>query len=169
MNSKMTVCKTCGTEIAKTAKSCPKCGAKNSKPIFLRPWFIIIIVLALLIGAKTIIDSSNASSFEIDGKTYSANDIIKNGNSSVFLDKYCVVYLEVDEVIGNFNKILGKDQAEIWCPHNAAEYYNASETKIIQIMESLNSGDKIKVTGRIDFVGTMQVVVDDVQSIEIVK
>ncbi|MCI8856164.1 MAG: DUF4352 domain-containing protein [Clostridiaceae bacterium] len=28
-NSKMTNCKSCGTEIAKSAKSCPKCGAKQ--------------------------------------------------------------------------------------------------------------------------------------------
>ncbi len=53
MNDKMTTCKHCGAQIAKAAKICPQCGGKNKKPLFLRPWFIIlavIIVLAVLGG-----------------------------------------------------------------------------------------------------------------------
>lgn len=46
--SKMTACKTCGTEIAANAKTCPKCGAKNKKPIYKRPWFIVLMVLLAL-------------------------------------------------------------------------------------------------------------------------
>ncbi len=46
--SKMTACKTCGTEIATNAKTCPKCGAKNKKPIYKRPWFIVLMVLLAL-------------------------------------------------------------------------------------------------------------------------
>ena len=32
--SKMKNCKVCGAEIATSAKSCPKCGAKNKKSIW---------------------------------------------------------------------------------------------------------------------------------------
>ena len=46
--SKITTCKTCGTEIAANAKTCPKCGAKNKKPIYKRPWFIVLMVLLVL-------------------------------------------------------------------------------------------------------------------------
>ncbi|MBR5342815.1 MAG: DUF4352 domain-containing protein [Oscillospiraceae bacterium] len=49
-NSKMTVCKHCGAEIAKSAKVCPQCGGKNKKPIFLRWWFIALVVI-IIIGA----------------------------------------------------------------------------------------------------------------------
>ena len=35
--SKMKNCKACGAEIATSAKSCPKCGAKNKKP-FYKKW-----------------------------------------------------------------------------------------------------------------------------------
>lgn len=43
-------CKTCGTEIAKNAKSCPKCGAKNKKGFLLKIilgfiGFIILVVI----------------------------------------------------------------------------------------------------------------------------
>lgn len=46
-NNKMTTCKTCGKEMAKNAKVCPNCGAKNKKPI---PWFIAIIVVIVIIA-----------------------------------------------------------------------------------------------------------------------
>lgn len=45
--SKMIVCKTCGAEIAKSAKSCPHCGAKNKKPVFKRWWFWVIVIALL--------------------------------------------------------------------------------------------------------------------------
>lgn len=46
--AKMTVCKACGNEVAKSAKACPNCGAKIKKPIYKRVWFWILIVVVLL-------------------------------------------------------------------------------------------------------------------------
>ena len=48
--AKMIRCKTCGEEIAQNAKRCPKCGAKNKKPIFRRWWFWTLIALILIIA-----------------------------------------------------------------------------------------------------------------------
>ena len=42
-------CKTCGTEIAKNAKSCPKCGAKNKKSVILKI-ILGIVGFIILIG-----------------------------------------------------------------------------------------------------------------------
>lgn len=51
MADKMTTCKSCGAEIARSAKACPKCGAKNKKPIYKRVWFwILAVILVLGIG-----------------------------------------------------------------------------------------------------------------------
>ena len=48
---KMTICKHCGAEIAAGAKTCPKCGGKNAKPIYKRVWFwILVAVLVIGIG-----------------------------------------------------------------------------------------------------------------------
>lgn len=47
MSQKMTNCKACGHEIAKSAKACPACGAKNKKPFFKKWWFWVIVVLLL--------------------------------------------------------------------------------------------------------------------------
>lgn len=41
---KLIQCKSCGEQIAKSAKSCPHCGAKNKKPFYKRWWFWLIIV-----------------------------------------------------------------------------------------------------------------------------
>lgn len=47
-NKKLKVCKHCGAQIARSAKTCPSCGGKNSKPFYLKWWFITIVVLVLL-------------------------------------------------------------------------------------------------------------------------
>ncbi|MBQ9045334.1 MAG: zinc ribbon domain-containing protein [Oscillospiraceae bacterium] len=49
MAGKMTTCSHCGAEIAASAKTCPKCGAKNKKPIYKKWWFYLIVV-AVIVG-----------------------------------------------------------------------------------------------------------------------
>lgn len=53
MSKKLITCKACGQEIAKSAKACPHCGAKNKKPIFKKWWlWAIIVVLIISIGTS---------------------------------------------------------------------------------------------------------------------
>lgn len=47
MAGKMRACKSCGAEIASSAKTCPQCGARNKG---LPLWATIIIVLVVLLG-----------------------------------------------------------------------------------------------------------------------
>ena len=63
MSKKLTTCKACGQEIAKSAETCPHCGAKNKKPIFKKWWFwAIIVVLIIAIGTSgNDTDSGNTS------------------------------------------------------------------------------------------------------------
>ena len=49
MMNKMVACKTCGKEMAATARVCPHCGAKNKKPIFGKWWFWAIVAV-LVVG-----------------------------------------------------------------------------------------------------------------------
>ena len=48
MKKNLTNCKVCGHELAKNAKTCPNCGAKNKKPFYKRTWFIVLAVLVVL-------------------------------------------------------------------------------------------------------------------------
>lgn len=66
--SKMINCKSCGAEIAVSAKSCPKCGAKNKKPIWKRwwVWILAVIILFAAIGGMTGNSNTNDSSSSTD-------------------------------------------------------------------------------------------------------
>lgn len=61
--SKLIPCKTCGAEIAKSAKSCPHCGAKNKKPFFKKLWFwvMVIILLCILVNSKSSVTRKNTA------------------------------------------------------------------------------------------------------------
>ena len=50
-NNKMTTCKTCGKEMAKSAKICPSCGAKNKKLGGVLVAIGIVIVLIAFVGS----------------------------------------------------------------------------------------------------------------------
>ena len=82
-NNKMTTCKTCGKEMAKSAKVCPSCGAKNKKPFFTKPWFIAIVAL-IIIGA---IDSGgkykSGNTTTVADKTNSDNSEVKDTTAEI--------------------------------------------------------------------------------------
>ncbi|MBQ7096507.1 MAG: DUF4352 domain-containing protein [Clostridia bacterium] len=48
--SRMIKCKVCNEDMAANAKTCPKCGAKNKKPIY-KKWWVWAIVAVVIIGA----------------------------------------------------------------------------------------------------------------------
>lgn len=51
---RMVICRTCGEEIAASAKVCPKCGGRNKQPIFKKWWFwaIVVVVVFGAIGSR---------------------------------------------------------------------------------------------------------------------
>ena len=60
---KMTVCKNCGTPIAKNARVCLACGAKKKKPFYKRVWFILLIVI-LAIAAIPFVKRNQREKFD---------------------------------------------------------------------------------------------------------
>ncbi|WP_252217345.1 DUF3862 domain-containing protein [Clostridium sp. VAP41] len=62
--SKMIKCKTCGADIASSAKTCPGCGAKNKKPFYKKWWVWFIVVIVLIGAAGSGANSNNNSSTE---------------------------------------------------------------------------------------------------------
>lgn len=50
-----------GAEIAKDAKTCPNCGAKNKKPLYKRVWFWILIAIVVIVVVVIIIASVGGS------------------------------------------------------------------------------------------------------------
>lgn len=62
--SKMIKCKTCGADIASSAKTCPGCGAKNKKSFYKKWWVWFIVVIVLIGAAGSGANSNNNSSTE---------------------------------------------------------------------------------------------------------
>lgn len=82
MSTKMIKCKTCDGEIASNAKVCPKCGAKNKKPIYTKWWlwtfiFLIVIIVAVSSGEDDTSDnlSSNNTSVATSSENISENNV----------------------------------------------------------------------------------------------
>lgn len=74
--NKMTNCKTCGAEIASSAKTCPSCGAKNKPPAYRRVWFWLLIVFVVIptIGLIYGSNDDNSDTLNKSNSTVSSSD-----------------------------------------------------------------------------------------------
>lgn len=59
----MTICRNCNTPMAKNAKICPSCGAKNTKPFYQKWWFLVLIIV-LAVSALNSIGKSKKEKFD---------------------------------------------------------------------------------------------------------
>ena len=88
MNKKMTNCKACGQEIAKSAKACPHCGAKNKKkhPILIGiiVFFVLIAIIASSGGddepKKVENADTNKVETSVDNKEDVKDDVVEEKN-----------------------------------------------------------------------------------------
>lgn len=96
--NKMTKCKSCGADIASSAKHCPSCGAKNKKPIYKRVWFWILVVVLLIAIADFVASKVNPSdSIEIETTT--------EGDSNAYVDRSeATVEIDCDKLAEAYNK-----------------------------------------------------------------
>ena len=157
MSEKMTKCKSCGNDLALSAKTCPSCGAKNKKPIFKKWWFwlIIVIVLIGIVSASGGDDSSSSSSAGNDTVSsteasiiVSADDLIRAYvNNSVSADsQYKNKMVTVSGTIYSVDDgyiIIEPDSDDLWL-NNIYAYYDSGE---IEKLGSFVKGDRITVTG----------------------
>lgn len=170
MSEKMTKCKSCGNDIASSAKTCPNCGAKNSKPIFKKWWFWVIIVVLLIavIGAAGGDDtgSSSSSGESVAQSTeaailVSADDLIRAYvNNSVSADaQYKDKLVTVSGTIYSINEgyvVIEPNADDLWL-NNIYAYYSSGE---IGKLADYAKGDKITMTGECQgegFVGDVEI------------
>jgi len=107
--SKMVKCKTCGEEIAKDAKICPKCGAKQKSHKILG---IVLAVLGILIilavigssgddeGPKRATSNGNPQTSTSSEPTVEPDDEVFTVGDSVSLNDVVVTLVDVSESTG---------------------------------------------------------------------
>ncbi len=100
--SKMTSCRHCGAEIAAGAKVCPKCGGKNKRPLYKRPWFLVLAVLLVLALAGSLGGQSQSSApEESDGTAAQENSAPAETASGESIDYSPCSVSEMMELLGS--------------------------------------------------------------------
>lgn len=153
MSTKMTKCKSCNSDIATNAKTCPTCGAKVKKPIYKKWWFwLLIIIVVIAIGSVGGSDEGNTndkpvqttlSSADTDETQKAEEDIwTKSGTYKVGTDipagEYLVVatgyncYVEVNkDSTGTFDSIVANDNTStrVYVSLLDGQYFKVSDGK----------------------------------------
>lgn len=175
---KMSACKHCGAEIAANAKVCPKCGGKNKRPLYKRPWFLVLAALLALAIVGNLGGQSQDPAPEEDAGTTAQENLApadtERGEEPVYTA--CSVS-EMMELLGN-NALKASEQYEgqymevtgrlavidsdgkyiALYPQNndfsiiGVQCYIKNEAQRTAVME-LSVGDTVTVKGKITGVG----------------
>ncbi len=94
--TKMKNCKACNAEIAKSAKVCPMCGAKNKQPIYKRWWFWTIIgIIAISIisnssdNSEPSVEKKAADKANTETVNYNVGDVITTDKFEIEVTGVC--------------------------------------------------------------------------------
>lgn len=174
-NKKMMLCKTCGTPMAKSAKKCQACGAKNPKKR-IKKLIALLIVLAIVVGypaffiirdnTSATITARNNESFNYAKLRSIYSDYMLNDNYDEFVNEYLPAEVVVK---GNITEI---DTTSVGLSTDGVNYHvESGACNIIKIeinneyvymisydlytkaeeydFGKLNVGDKVVATGYI--------------------
>lgn len=166
---KLTKCGSCGNEMAKSAKVCPNCGAKNKKP-FYKKWWIwgIIAVVIIAVGASSGGDKTNIAQTDpssavekTEAITYEVVDLssmiedLKN-NALKAKNEYQDKYIEVTGKIKNFDSdgqyiSIEPTTADMW-NFDSMMCYIKDENQKSFLLEK-NVGDTVTIKGKVKSIG----------------
>lgn len=149
--AKLVACKTCKSEIASNAKNCPHCGVKRKKPIFLRAWFVLILIAGIAVSSIFVrLKIADATvTVVVNGETSytkfsEVNELVKN-NYQGYLDAYrnsgaTISFIATVDHTEPEYSFSGKYEG-------FTAYCLGHYIKVVAIAP-YEKGDKIKVTGR---------------------
>lgn len=96
-NKKMMVCKTCGAQMAKSAKKCQSCGAKNPKKR-IKKLVILLVILGIVVGypaffiirdnTSATITAKNGEEFNVSGLNKVYREYLLNDDYKEFVNEY---------------------------------------------------------------------------------
>ena len=119
--SKMKNCKHCGTEVAKSAKVCPKCGGKLGIPKFV---IFLIVIVVIIVGSLAAKDGATGENKEKEKFSY---EITKQ-----YADEFKFGYYIEGTVKNNRDKDYSYVQIEFIC-------YDASGNNLGTAVDNTNN------------------------------
>lgn len=176
----MKPCKICGEMIAKNAKVCPKCGAKQKGPFGI----IVLAIIVILFGASILsnegskedtttetespVESATITKLtekddqeKADSRSYTDTDITEmleslEKNASAATDKYKGKYIAVTGELTNIDA-----QGSYICINDPSNKYSLADVQcyikgndeIANIVKTLTKGQTITVKGKVTDVG----------------
>lgn len=166
---KIVRCKACGNDMAKSANSCPNCGAKNKKPIYKKWWFwiavgiLVIVIAASSGGDKTDTDSASSTNETTNTETITFESVdldtmlesLKN-NAMKAEKEYKNKHIEVTGKIKNFDSdgkyiSIEPTNADVW-NFDSAMCYIKNDTQKNVLIEK-NVGDVVTIKGKVKSIG----------------
>ena len=179
-SEKMISCRTCGADIAKSAKVCPSCGAKNKKPIYKRWWLWVLVVLLLIgmsgggetdqveAGAPDPAPSAPAES-EIEYQVFTVKQLMDDLESNALKaeqthDGQYVELTGVLSVVDSDGKYIGIAPPDSLGLESVLCYIQ-SEEQLNTVLE-MKTGDYVTVRGKITDVGEILGYVMDIAEIK---
>lgn len=171
-NKNLITCKTCGAQMAKSAKACPSCGAKNKKKPLIKiiiPLVIVLVLVGVYVAAIMNTTSSKAI-LTVNGSEYSwgeykdlYHEYYLNGNAIEFSEDFTPATAEIsgeitkisDAIIGSTmngnmptKSTLMKYEITIdgGCTYSVIyKYYDQNDYDF----SHLSVGDKVRVKGMV--------------------
>ncbi|MDR0879510.1 MAG: FxLYD domain-containing protein [Clostridioides sp.] len=101
--AKMKECQACGKEMSASAKACPNCGHKNKKPIYKKPWFIVLAIIVVIGIASKIGNGGTSTTASTAGTSTKATSETKKEEPKK--EKYEIV----GEITSETNALGGVD------------------------------------------------------------
>ena len=80
--NRLTICKSCGSQIAKSAKQCPYCGAKQKKPFYKHVWFWVLIVIVVLIAYSSSGEEQQSTASDPTATSQVINEIVSDSKDT---------------------------------------------------------------------------------------
>jgi hypothetical protein len=187
----MIACKTCGEEIAKNAKICPKCGAKNKQVSPVKGLIALLILIAAIAiiagnGKKTTNNAAKSGeegSAAVSGSVEKAEEPIAythydvtelfdalDSNAMKAQNTFKGQYVELEGYLGTIDSD-GKYIALEADPNNYDYMFDSVHCNIKtdeqrQVIMELNKGERIVIRGKITDVGEVLGYYLDIDSIE---
>jgi RNA polymerase subunit RPABC4/transcription elongation factor Spt4 len=144
MADTMKKCATCGVDIAKSAKACPQCGAKNKKPITKRWWFwaiIIVFVLGIISNLAGGDDNTTVSSTQSSGNAQSSSSVASSTQLSDSTSSAAPAQVEQkpDPIVVDVDTLMDTLKANAL---NASNTYKGAYVEVTGRLSTIDSSGK---------------------------